>query len=320
MRIIPKQITSVYLVTILVLLLSVAVTQAITYQGAPQLINYQGRLTDGAGTPLSDGPHSVQFRIWDDTTLTGGPHLLWDSGPLVVTTDKGIFTVKLGTPPQPSLGLNNFNDTSIYLGITVGADPEIAPRTRLTSVPFAMSAQYATSANTAGTANFLTPSSAPAGGTVDVTLAATTSTTPVTLGQFTVTAPGPGWLMVNASGYMYMDVDSHSSSAVTTFFYIGLCDAPNSSGACGQTWISIYVQDADNTDIWNTTPAFSLNESFYVPAAGLYTYYLNGATRLSTEYLSPWSPAHVNVLFVPTGLTLTSPTPANPGQKPQKQE
>jgi hypothetical protein len=140
--------------------------QAVTFDGAPQLINYQGRLTDVTGTPLSDGPHSVQFRIWDDTTLTGAPHILWDSGPLVVTTDKGLFTVKLGTPPQPVLSYTNFADTNIFLGITVGADPEISPRTRLTSVPFAMSSYFAVNASTAGSA-FSAPNYLPlTGGTM----------------------------------------------------------------------------------------------------------------------------------------------------------
>jgi hypothetical protein len=299
-----------------VMLMTVSVS-AITYQGAPQLINYQGRLTDGTGTPLTDGPHSVQFRIWDDTTLTGALHLLWDSGPLVVTTDKGIFTVKLGTPPQPTLGLNNFNDTSIYLGITVGADPEIAPRTRLTSVPFAMSAQYATSAGTSGTAYYLDPSTMPAAGTIYVTLTNTVSTSAVTLGQFTVQAPGSGYLTINASGLMFWDADASSANCLTDDFRIGLCTSP-ATLSCGSTMLDPYVTDPDNSSTLNQTPAYSINATYPV-SAGPNTFYINGTTSNASYRLSPWSAAMVSVIFTPGTLTITSPTPANP-QGPLKQE
>ena len=73
---------------------------------APRVINYQGRLTDGAGNPVSDGPHSAHFIIWRDSTSTNPGDIVWDSGPLTVITDKGIFSVRLGTPPQPVLDPN----------------------------------------------------------------------------------------------------------------------------------------------------------------------------------------------------------------------
>jgi hypothetical protein len=31
----------------------------------PQLINYQGRLTDGSGVPVADGTYEVIFTIYD---------------------------------------------------------------------------------------------------------------------------------------------------------------------------------------------------------------------------------------------------------------
>ncbi|MFZ1684687.1 MAG: hypothetical protein WAU88_11230 [Candidatus Zixiibacteriota bacterium] len=318
MRTTFKQLTPGSLIFLLALLICSAAAQAITYQGAPQLINYQGKVTDGAGNPLSDGPHSVQFRIWDDTTLTGAPHLLWDSGPLVVTTDKGIFTVKLGTPPQPSLGLNNFNDTSIYLGITVGADPEIAPRTRLTSVPFAMSAQYATSAQSAGTAYYLDPSTMPAAGTIYVALSSTIATSATTLGSFTVQAPGPGYLTINASGEMYLDADATSANSLTSSYYLCLNSTPNSFGSF-TSLINPYISDPDNVSGNSQTTEYSLNATFSV-FGGPVTFYINGATNNASYQLHPWSPAMITVLFTPGTLTISSPTPANPDQKPPKQE
>lgn len=37
----------------------------------PQVINYQGYLTDGVGSPVADGPYQIVFTIYD--TPTGNP-------------------------------------------------------------------------------------------------------------------------------------------------------------------------------------------------------------------------------------------------------
>ena len=44
----------------------------------PQLINYQGYLTDDLGNPVADGNYRLVFRIWDAET---GPHELWSEDP-----------------------------------------------------------------------------------------------------------------------------------------------------------------------------------------------------------------------------------------------
>lgn len=293
-------------------LLMAGAAMAISFSGAPQVINYQGKLTDVSGNPVADGAHSVRFIIWYDSTSTNPLNIAWDSGPQSVTTDKGLFSVKLGSPPQPALSYLPFYDSLLFLGITIGADPEIAPRTRLTSVPFAMSAENAVSATTAGTAYYLVPSSMPAAGTISVGLSSTISGTPVAIGQFTVTAPGAGYLVMNASGMAYLDQDAISAAAVTGYFYIGLCSSPGSSGTCGGTYLSHYVQDADNSDPNNTTPTYSMNETFFVPAAGTYTYYINASSGVSLTNVYGWGVCQVNVLFTPSTLTITSPTPAQP--------
>ncbi len=307
------------LVSVLVLIALVSEGNAISFGGAPQILNYQGRLTDATGTPLSDGPHSIEIRLWADSSSSNIAYLEWDSGPLVVTTDKGLFAVKLGTPPQPVLTYLPFYDSLLFLGITVGADPEISPRTRLTSVPYAMSAENAVSASTAGTAYTLVPSALPAAGSVNVVMSSTTSTTPVTLGQFTVTAPGPGILQVNVSGAMWLNADATSANALTAYFQLGLCTSPASAATCNGTYTEYYVQDADNTDGLNVTPAFSINGSFPIGAAGPYTFYINANSTNSSWALSPWGQTVANVLFVPASLSISSPTAANPNPQPKQQ-
>lgn len=116
---------------------------------APRLIIYQGRLTDAAGTPLPDGAKSVRFIIWNHATNSAPANEIWNSGPLTVTTTTGLFSVMLGASPQPVLAPALLTDTSRWLGISVGADPEISPRTRLVSVPYAMNAQNAAFADSA---------------------------------------------------------------------------------------------------------------------------------------------------------------------------
>lgn len=96
----------------------------------PQMINYQGRLTDGAGEPL-DTTVSMEFAIYDDST---GGVLKWAEAHPSVVVEGGIFSVILGAsvPIDDSV----FNQPDRWLGITVGTDPELMSRTRLVSVGY----------------------------------------------------------------------------------------------------------------------------------------------------------------------------------------
>lgn len=108
----------------------------------PKVISYQGKLTDNGGNPIADGAYLVKFIIYDSPA--GGTDL-WNSGYQNISTANGLFTYNLGSAVPLSDGI--FSDTSLYLGITVGVDPEITPRTRLVSVPFAYHAQKADTAS-----------------------------------------------------------------------------------------------------------------------------------------------------------------------------
>ncbi len=95
--------------------------------------SYQGRLTDPGGNPVPDGSYNVTFAIW--THLTLGV-VVWNSGAVPVTTSDGLFSVELGAPPQTSLPLNLFNDSSRYLAISINGDPDLSPRTRIVASPY----------------------------------------------------------------------------------------------------------------------------------------------------------------------------------------
>ncbi|MCK4823635.1 hypothetical protein KA005_48230, partial [bacterium] len=74
-------------------------------------------------------------------------HHFWGEGQSTTVTN-GLFNVILGVVIP--LSDTVFSGGDRYLGITVGADPEISPRTLLTSVPSAAHAHHASTADTSG--------------------------------------------------------------------------------------------------------------------------------------------------------------------------
>ncbi|MBU0984510.1 MAG: hypothetical protein KKA42_11605, partial [candidate division Zixibacteria bacterium] len=109
------------------------------FAAVPKLINYQGYLADGAGQPVPDGSYQIYFRIYPYPT---GGSALWESGSQTVSVSGGGFSYLLGS--QVTLPDHLFdNSITRYLGITVGTDAEIVPRTRLVTVPYAYQALHA---------------------------------------------------------------------------------------------------------------------------------------------------------------------------------
>ena len=104
-------------------------------------ITYQGRLTDSSGSPLT-GTYVMAFRLYN--SATGGTSL-WEeyrTGADSVAVTRGLFAVRLGSLtaiPQSVITNNN----SLWLGVTVGTDAEMAPRVQLGSVPYAFQANRA---------------------------------------------------------------------------------------------------------------------------------------------------------------------------------
>jgi hypothetical protein len=105
----------------------------------PQLINYQGYLTKAGGNPVNDGEYIIRFTIWGHESSTAPSDSLWSSGDRTINIVGEHFIYHLGD----TISLPNdlfAADTVRYLGMRVGDDPEISPRTRLVSVPYAYQA------------------------------------------------------------------------------------------------------------------------------------------------------------------------------------
>ena len=100
----------------------------------PSVVNYQGLLKDNVGDPIADGSYSIVFTIYDDST---SGTTLWTETQSVSTVD-GLFAVLLGS----STAIDNsvFDSPQRFLGVQVGLDSELSPRTRIASVPYAMHA------------------------------------------------------------------------------------------------------------------------------------------------------------------------------------
>jgi hypothetical protein len=99
----------------------------LTSAQAPNTLGFQGRLTDTGGTPINATGQSVTFALYKGATK------VWQETQYVDVVD-GVFSALLGkiTP----LDTVRFNE-AIDLGIKVGADPEMSPRTPLAGVAHA---------------------------------------------------------------------------------------------------------------------------------------------------------------------------------------
>jgi len=128
----------------LVALLTVMV--AFPAWAVPQVINYQGKLTDSGGSPL-DGVYQMIFSLYE--LYTGGSDI-WDEQQSVTVTD-GIYSVQLGSGSGFPAGL--FDDyPSLYLQVAIFTTGEgweiLSPRQHLTSTAFSMRAAKAEDAET----------------------------------------------------------------------------------------------------------------------------------------------------------------------------
>ncbi len=112
---------------------------------APNTINYQGRVTAPDGAPVPDGQQLMRFNIYD--APTDGVSL-WNSGFLGISVVGGLFQYNLGD--STTLPDSLFDGEPRWLGVQVGADPEIAPRTEFTPHAYTFRAFDANNADSLG--------------------------------------------------------------------------------------------------------------------------------------------------------------------------
>ncbi|HEQ98758.1 MAG TPA: hypothetical protein ENO22_05390 [candidate division Zixibacteria bacterium] len=105
----------------------------------PQTINYQGRLLNSEGAPVPDGNYEITFSIYNEDQTK-----LWEET-LMVPVLSGLLNVTLGDI-NPLGETVVANPPTLFLGIKIGTDPELEPRTLLSSSPYALRSLVASEA------------------------------------------------------------------------------------------------------------------------------------------------------------------------------
>jgi len=113
------------------------------------IINYQGRLLNTNGTPVTDSTASVVFKFYD--AISGGS-CLWSNSSAscatevarTVTLTQGLFSEDLGdsvADTYAAISDTTFADnTRVYLEVVVGGET-LTPRKRIVAAPYAMNAK-----------------------------------------------------------------------------------------------------------------------------------------------------------------------------------
>lgn len=277
---------------------------------APNLLQYQGRLTDNAGVALN-GAFNTTFTIYSDSAGTAS---LWTET-RSVTYANGLFSLTLGTGTAIPATVSNGADR--FLGIKVAPDAaDMLPRQRLAAVAFTLRAAEADHATTATLASLATTATTATSATTATTATnATHATTadvvtsaPVTVTQVnngsvtvalsttaeviavTITAPVAGIIHVNATGMCNL---SHAAG-VSHWFRYRVSTATGDAGT-GAGSNLFQVPAAGAAGVYYSAVAAQMS---YSVAAGTYTYYLNGMA--TGEAFTVFWPV-LTATFVPNG-------------------
>jgi hypothetical protein len=106
----------------------------------PQMLSYQGKLTDTLGQPVPNGNYQLTFRLYTQPTSGSA---FW-SEPQTIMVKSGLFSALLGAvTPITSLP----DAGALYLSLQVAADPELSPRLRIASAAYAYLTERASNAD-----------------------------------------------------------------------------------------------------------------------------------------------------------------------------
>ena len=102
----------------------------------PNLIDFQGSLTDAQSAPVS-GQRQLTLALY---AADSGGSTLWQETQTITVLD-GIYSVSLGA--QTPFPEDLWETAQLWLGVQVGTEPEMAPRVRIVAVPYALRAKTA---------------------------------------------------------------------------------------------------------------------------------------------------------------------------------
>ena len=100
----------------------------------PNSLNFQGRLVTPSGNPVPDGTYSVRFRFYD---AAAAGTVVYEQTLANVQVKNGTFAVQI-----TGFTADKFNG-NLWLGVKIGNDAELTPRTQIVSVPYALKSALA---------------------------------------------------------------------------------------------------------------------------------------------------------------------------------
>ncbi|HEY5914994.1 MAG TPA: tail fiber domain-containing protein [Verrucomicrobiae bacterium] len=119
----------------LVLAVLASLVCAPAWAQTPRALTFQGLLKTGTGQPV-DTSQSISFALYE--AISGGNALYNETQ--VVSVTGGIFSTSIGNGNAAAFANLPFN-VPYFVGIKVGADPEMTPRLPLSAAPYANFAQ-----------------------------------------------------------------------------------------------------------------------------------------------------------------------------------
>ena len=117
-------------VALIAFLLTFACTSL--FAAVPSTISFQARVTDSAGNAINDTV-DVTLKIYNDPFT---PTEEWSELHPAVPIQTELVQLELSSVSPFPVGL--FDNDELWLGITLGTDPEMTPRIRLLAVPYAI--------------------------------------------------------------------------------------------------------------------------------------------------------------------------------------
>jgi hypothetical protein len=199
----------------------------------PASLTQQGRLLDLAGGGV-DADVAFVFTIYDAPTAGTA---LWTETQ-TVTVDQGYFSARLGE--TTAFGATLFDGSkTLYLGVKVGTDAEMAPRQAITSVPFAFHAKEADHAAAADSAT--TATNATHAATADTATSATAANTATNANNATtVTSIASNITQANSSA-------TAGTAAVTAACPSGYKAIAGGCNGNGALMVSSFVKNAPDS-------------------------------------------------------------------------